>query len=232
MDTSGVSAVLSRYATGIRCNRATCIRSRVSTAGPLKRTTRTHKEVEMMTTRVRNLAVLVVAVGCLPAASALVAFAGDLEPPGPPAPTMRTLDSLGFDCPSDVAAQRTNLIYTFVTSNAGFDTGLSISNTGADPFGTVPPACPGNGCRCILNFYGNGAPMPVTSPSIAAGQTYANLASILAPNFTGYLIATCNFPYAHGFGFISDLGARNLAMGYLAQVVCSDRGSTAMGAGR
>jgi hypothetical protein len=186
----------------------------------------------MMTTRVRNFAVLIVAVGCLSVAFPLVGFAGDLEPPGPPAPTMRTLDSLGFDCPSDVAAQRSNLIYTFLTNQAGFDTGLSISNTGADPFGTVPPVCPGNLCRCTLNFYGSNAPMPVTSPSIAAGQTFTTLASLAAPNFLGYVIATCNFPYAHGFGFVSDLGARNLAMGYLAQVVCSDRGSTAMGAGR
>ena len=46
------------------------------------------------------------------------------------------------------------------------------------------------------------------------------------------LIASCNFPYAHGFAFISDLGARNLAMGYLGQVICTDRGSTAMGSGR
>ena len=32
-------------------------------------------------------------------------------------------------------------------------------------------------------------------------------------------IAVCRFQYAHGFAFISDLGARNLAMGYLALVI-------------
>ena len=37
--------------------------------------------------------------------------------------------------------------------------------------------------------------------------------------FTGYMIAVCRFQYAHGFAFISDLGARNLAMGYLALVI-------------
>jgi hypothetical protein len=190
-----------------------------------------HEEVEMMTTRLQNVAMLIVAVG-LSVALPLVGYAGDLEPPGPPAPTMRTLDSLGFDCPSDVVAQRSNLIYTFVTDQQGFDTGLTISNTGADPFGTVPPACPGNACRCTLNFYGSNAPIPVTTATIPAGQTYTTLASITAPGFVGYVVATCNFPYAHGFAFISDVGARNLAMGYLAQVVCSDRGSTAMGAGR
>jgi hypothetical protein len=33
------------------------------------------------------------------------------------------------------------------------------------------------------------------------------------------MMALCNFQGAHGFAFISDLGARNLAMGYLALVV-------------
>ena len=168
---------------------------------------------------------------CCLAADPRIGVAGDLQPPGPPAPTMRTLDSLGFDCPTDVTNHVTNLLYTFVTSNAGFDTGLSISNTASDPFGTTAP-CPQVGCSCTFNFYATNPPMPQTTPSLPPGQTYANVASALAPNFTGYVIATCNFPYAHGFAFISDVGARNLAMGYLAQVICTDRGSTAMGSGR
>ena len=45
------------------------------------------------------------------------------------------------------------------------------------------------------------------------------LASTSAPGFQGYMIALCNFQLAHGFAFISDIGARNLAMGYLALVV-------------
>jgi hypothetical protein len=46
------------------------------------------------------------------------------------------------------------------------------------------------------------------------------------------MIATCSFSYAHGFALISDAGARNLATGYLAQVVCANRGSNAMGTGK
>jgi len=45
----------------------------------------------------------------------------------------------------------------------------------------------------------------------------------LAPGFQGYIIAVCNFQFAHGFAFISDLGARNLAMGYLALVLPNQR---------
>jgi hypothetical protein len=33
------------------------------------------------------------------------------------------------------------------------------------------------------------------------------------------MIATCSFQFAHGFAFISDIGARNLAMGYLALII-------------
>ncbi len=131
-------------------------------------------------------------------------------------------------CPSDVANNRTNLLYTFVTNQVGFDTGISVSNTGRDPFGTAPPACPERTCRCTLSFFGDNAPSPVSSGHIAPGQTYTAAASTAAPNFQGYMIASCNFSYAHGFAFISDVGLRTLATGYLAQVICSDRGSTGM----
>jgi hypothetical protein len=33
------------------------------------------------------------------------------------------------------------------------------------------------------------------------------------------MIASCNFQYAHGFAFISDLGASRVAEGYLALVM-------------
>jgi len=109
---------------------------------------------------------------------------------------------------------RTNLLYPYVTSQAGFDTGIAISNTSTDPFGTAAQAGP-----CTLYFYGTNAPASVTTPSVASGAYYAQLATQLSPNFTGYIIALCNFQYAHGFAFISDVGARNLAMGYLALVI-------------
>ena len=109
---------------------------------------------------------------------------------------------------------RTNLLYPFVTNQLGFDTGLAIANTTQDPFGTSPQAG-----TCALNFYGANAPSAVTTPSIAGGTVYATLASTAAPNFQGYMIAVCNFQMGHGFAFVSDLGARNLAMGYLALVM-------------
>jgi hypothetical protein len=121
----------------------------------------------------------------------------------------------------------TDLLYPYVINTNGFDTGLAIANTSTDPFGTTAQVG-----TCQLNFYGSTAPSgPFTTPSIATGTVYANLASTLAPGFSGYIIAVCNFQYAHGFAFVSDVGARNLAMGYLALVFNSGtaltRGSSA-----
>jgi len=110
---------------------------------------------------------------------------------------------------------RTILLYPFITNQAGFDTGIAIANTSTDPFGTGPQAG-----ACTLNWYsGAGSPPPTTTPSIASGTVYTALASTTVAGFQGYMIAVCTFQYAHGFAFISDLGARNLAMGYLALVI-------------
>jgi hypothetical protein len=110
---------------------------------------------------------------------------------------------------------RTILLYPFITNQAGFDTGIAIANTSTDPFGTGPQAG-----ACTLNWYsGPGAPPPTATGSIASGTVYTTLASTTVSGFQGYMIAVCQFQYAHGFAFISDLGARNLAMGYLPLVI-------------
>ena len=118
-----------------------------------------------------------------------------------------------------LTACQTDLLFTFLTNQAGFDTGIAISNTSTDPWGTANQ----NG-TCQLNWYGTGpaAGTATTTSSIASGSTYANLVSTLAPGFQGYMIAICNFQFGHGFAFISDgygQPGRGLAQGYLANVV-------------
>jgi hypothetical protein len=111
-------------------------------------------------------------------------------------------------------------LYPYVTNIQGFDTGLAIANTTTDPFGTGAQAG-----SCDLNWYqGTNNPAKGNSGTIATGTIYTTLASTAVPGFNGYMIAVCNFQYAHGFAFVSDVGARNLAMGYLA-VVIADPGS-------
>jgi hypothetical protein len=118
---------------------------------------------------------------------------------------------------------RTNLLFPFVSNQAGFDTGLAIANTSKDPFGTAIQTG-----ACTVNFYGVVAGANVClsfpSPSITGGEHFVwSLSSggavTATAGFQGYVIAQCAFQYAHGFAFISDLGAQRLAMGYLALVL-------------
>jgi hypothetical protein len=120
---------------------------------------------------------------------------------------------------------QTNLLFPFVTNQAGFDTGLAISNTSLDPFGTPTQQGP-----CTINYYGattggGAAPAARTSPVVAAGTQLVWLLSSggggidATPGFQGYIIARCNFQFAHGYAFISDIGAQRLAQGYLALVM-------------
>ena len=127
----------------------------------------------------------------------------------------------------------TNLLFPFVTNQAGFDTGMAISNTSRDPFS-------GNANRlqsgtCTVNYYGNvngtqltdSRPNTTTNP-IGAGEHAAfTLSSGGAngltglPGFQGYVIAQCRFQFAHGFAFITDgpIGQARVAEGYLALVM-------------
>jgi hypothetical protein len=123
----------------------------------------------------------------------------------------------------------TSLLFPFVTNQAGFDTGVALMNTTSDPFGTKPQAG-----TCAMNFYGQNAPPQYVTASIASGMNispsvYSFLASSIAPNFQGYMIAVCNFQLAHGYAFVSDLGAQKLAHGYIALVLNNGTGSRPSG---
>jgi hypothetical protein len=112
---------------------------------------------------------------------------------------------------------RTSLLFPFVSAADGFDTGLAIANTTSDGGTTSPQAG-----TCTLNFFGDNAPSAFTTPSVAGGTVYVNVASGVAPGFRGYMIARCNFQFAHGFAFVqSTVGytPSTAAMGYLALVL-------------
>jgi len=117
-----------------------------------------------------------------------------------------------------VAVCQTNLLFPFVTSAGGFDTGIALMNTSTDPFGTSPS--PGS---CTLNYYGTGTPSPATGIAapggvLASGSITTFLSSSVAPGFAGYVIAVCNFQYGYGYAFIEDgLGtSAGIAEGYIA----------------
>jgi len=120
----------------------------------------------------------------------------------------------------------TNLLFPFLTNQAGFDSGIAISNTSSDGYGTSPQSG-----ACKLNYYGDttgggAAPTAQTSAAIPAGKqltavlsTGGNYGIAATPGFQGYLIAQCAFQYAHGFAFISDVGANRISEAYLALVL-------------
>jgi hypothetical protein len=111
---------------------------------------------------------------------------------------------------------RTLLLFPYITSAAGFDTGLAVANTTADPLGTTAQSG-----TCTYNYYGSPTTAATTSPSIAAGTVYAFALSTVQSGFSGYMIAVCNFQYAHGFAFVADWTStiQSSAMGYLALVM-------------
>ncbi|MBI3934906.1 MAG: hypothetical protein HY316_09455 [Acidobacteria bacterium] len=131
-----------------------------------------------------------------------------------------------------VAPCTTNLLYSWVLNFAGLDTGIAISNTSADPYGTINQ----NG-TCTVNLWptvqttNNGvsvshppAAVSITTATVEAGSVWRATMSG-TPTFAGlagYIIAVCRFQYGHGFAFITDnfgVGAPGTAQGYLANII-------------
>jgi hypothetical protein len=138
----------------------------------------------------------------------------------------------------NIVACNTALLFPYVTTaflvagQSGFDTGISIANTSSDPFNT-----PAQSGLCNLYWYG-GTPGSTTATAtnpqtsvlgaggvgsavpIISGTTALTLASQSVPaNWSGYMIAVCNFQFAHGYASVTDVGVRNIMASYLALVI-------------
>jgi hypothetical protein len=138
----------------------------------------------------------------------------------------------------NIVACNTVLLFPYVTTamlvagQSGFDTGISIANTSTDPFNT-----PTSSGLCSLYWYG-GTPGSITATAtnpqtsvlgaggvnsnvpIISGTTALTLASQSVPaGWSGYMIASCNFQFAHGYAAVSDVGVRNIMASYLALII-------------
>ncbi|HQH28037.1 MAG TPA: hypothetical protein PLP17_11620, partial [Oligoflexia bacterium] len=125
------------------------------------------------------------------------------------------------------------LLFSFVSNQAGLDTGIAIANTSLDGLGSTPQ----NG-TCTIRYFGTMAgggpvPAPQTSSSIQAGnQLVFTISSggthgiMAAPGFQGYITATCTFPHARGYSFLSDLGVMKFGSAQHAEVLTLPRGTT------
>jgi hypothetical protein len=136
-----------------------------------------------------------------------------------------------------------DLLFPFVSSSLGFDTGIAIANTSLDPGAAVLGigAVPQQGTVTFYYFGtgNNGAAPPAsqTSANVPAGQvlTYvlssgggaignnANGLDNRANGFTGYIIAQAGFQYCHAYAFISALGggptSSGVSEGYLGLIL-------------
>ncbi len=153
-----------------------------------------------------------------------------------------------------LAPCRSILLFPYLTSSAGYNSGIAITNASVDPL-TDPATVPQAGA-CTLSFFGQSNLTALTAAQAtqtivtvpAGGQFITNLAigaqgsvygmdgsKVAAcdttisgntcgdmPAFVGYMIASCNFQFAHGFAFVTDTGS-DRTMGYLALVI-PDRG--------
>ncbi len=185
--------------------------------------------------------------GALPTSSVnIVTLAGTLGPQSTliaPAKLSAGAPVVRFDLPYQtpknpasitVAPCVTTLLFPYVTNVVGYDTGLAIANTSLDPFKT-----PNQTGVCTLTLYGSATAQNMagdgTTPTATADVT---MAKMIAPGtvfadtlenifglqgtsglttLSGYVMATCNFQYAHGYAYI--VSPSGQPQGYLALIL-------------
>ena len=116
-----------------------------------------------------------------------------------------------------VSLCQTVLLFPYVTTATGWETGISIANTTTDPFGTTPQQG-----QCVLYWYNTGGANPPTPTTaiVPSGQVLGFVSSSYAgTGFNGYMIAKCYFLLAHGAAVVTDVGAQRIVSVYLALVV-------------
>jgi hypothetical protein len=118
------------------------------------------------------------------------------------------------------------LLFTYITKDSFFNTGLAIANTTGDDqvFGTA--AAPNQSGPITFFFYDKAigyVGQTVTTGNIGPGQSFVGLASQILPtgvtSFSGYVIAQTAFQFCHGFAFIADSNFATIAQGYIASVI-------------
>lgn len=123
--------------------------------------------------------------------------------------------------------RKTVLLFPFVSSVTGFNTGLVVANSGLGP-----GSASSHIGMVTLYFYGT-TPNEFkviemsTSKAVGAGQTMTMNLLFGGPEygfaplvgFQGYVYAVCMFPNARGFAYVSDPSNLHFSTGYLAEVL-------------
>ena len=100
-----------------------------------------------------------------------------------------------------------SMTFPFVTNMHGYNTGIAITNTSEE-----------NG-MCILSFVGMNAPADDEEMAVMGESVVTFSVSAMAPNFQGFVTASCDFRNGKGFAFIANgygsMGGPTAAQGYL-----------------
>jgi hypothetical protein len=118
------------------------------------------------------------------------------------------------------------LLFTYVTADASFNTGIAIANTTGDTAVFGINEAPNQLGRITFYFFDRTAGFvgsTQTAADVTSGTSFVDLLSNLLPtgvtSFSGYVIAKADFQYCHGFAFIADSAFASIAHGYIANVI-------------
>lgn len=123
------------------------------------------------------------------------------------------------------------MLFTYVTSDSTFDTGIAVANTTGDieVFGATQEA-PNQLGKITFYLYDKTKGYVgsyTTTADTLPGASYVNVLSAILPgvtptplsSFSGYIIAKAEFQYCHALAFIADTKFAAIAHGYLANII-------------
>jgi len=140
--------------------------------------------------------------------------------------TSTSATSTTFDLYATIIRCNCFLLYTYVTKDSFWNTGMVVANTTGDAevFGTS--GAPKQLGPITFYFYDKTAGYvgaTTTTATYGPGTSFVGLLSQILPStvtsFSGYVIAKAQFQFCHGYAFIADSTFANIAQGYLANVI-------------
>jgi hypothetical protein len=140
--------------------------------------------------------------------------------------TSTSKTSTTFDLYATIIRCNCFLLFTYVTKDSFWNTGIVVANTTGDAevFGTA--GAPKQLGPITFYFYDKTAGYvgaSVTTATYGPGTSFVGLLSQILPStvtsFSGYVIAKAQFQFCHGYAFIADSTFANIAQGYLANVI-------------
>ena len=166
----------------------------------------------------------------------------------PPLPEPRFLQNTAPVSLYSISKCACDILFPYVASTSGFDTGIAIANTSLDPGATFGFHGTAQSGTVTFWYYGNETltPQTTTNPvpqggtllyilssgagGIINGPTSTTVSSASgldgrAAGFQGYIIAQAQFQWCHAFAFISALGGGNsletngVSEGYLGLIL-------------